>query len=257
MTTLAAVEPAAPLDPAEFPKGTVIVPCHDLARYHQFSFDLTLLDVPDGTEITFQRSASIVQNLNQGIGQLLRSESAWAWIVGDDHSFNRDTIMRLLAHDVDIVAPLCVKRAPPFSLVAYDREEGLDPQGRMQFNTMEFEDLPEDGLFEVAAAGTAGMLIKREVFEALEEPWFLNSDGLTTNEDVTFCRRARAEGFKVLLDPGTRIGHLGIVAAWPDHRDGAWGLTLDFQGAGHNQIFIPGGIRLEHAAQVTKGGLSW
>lgn len=226
----------------QYPPGSVIVPCHDLARYHQFSNDLTLLDVPDGTTIGFYRSASITQNLNVAVAGMAE-EAGWAWIVGDDHAFGRDTVMRLLAHDVDIVVPLCARRGPPFSLVAFDEEGDLDELGRRMYHTIQYDDLPEErGLIEVLAAGTAGMLVKRRVFDEIGHPWFENSDGLTTDEDMEFCRKAVAAGFRIMLDTGTMIGHIGIVVAWPNRVGGRWGLTLDFQGQGTNQIFMPGGI---------------
>ena len=255
-TQLQAVEPVK--DVNDFPRGTVVVPTHDLARYHQFTYDLTLLDVPDGTQISFQRSASIVQNLNHAVEAFLEdTESAWCFFLGDDHTFNRDLCLRMLRHEVDIVAPLCVMRGPPFSLVQFNEQRGEDDLGRPLYRKMGFDELPaEDGLFEVTASGCAGMLVKRRVFEALERPWFRNSDNITVNEDMVFCRRVRELGFKILIDPASRIGHMGMVAAWPDRRDGVWGLTLDFQGAGHNQIFVPGGVKLDEPT-AEKGTLEW
>ena len=240
MTSLAAVETPPLLEAQDFPPGIVIVPCHDLARYHHFSHDLTLLDVPDETVINFNRSASVVQNMNMGIEEMIRVDAAWAWLIGDDHVFPRDVIVKLLRHDVDIVVPLCAKRGPPFSLVCMNEELGADEQGRPLYRTMEYRELPDEdsGLFEVASAGTAGMLVKRHVFEELGSPWFSNSDGFTVNEDMEFCRRAREAGFKILVDPGTAIGHLGILAAWPAKVNGTWGVKLDLQQGAH--VFFPG-----------------
>jgi len=235
-----------------YPPGTVLLPCHDHARYHHFTNDMILLDVPDGTEISVNRSASIVQNLNMGIAGLPES-SDWVWIIGDDHTFARDIIMRLLTHlydvpeeqQVDIVAPLCVRRGPPFSLVAFDAQVKIDEVPHPAYHSVQFQDLPQHGLVEVVACGSAGMLVRRKVFDAIGSPWFANSTGLFVDEDMEFCRRARAKGFKVYLDVDNAIGHLGILAAWPRKVDGEWGLILDFQGQGDNRIFMPGGIRTE------------
>ena len=193
MTSLALAEDLAPVpDKADFPAGCVIVPCHDMARWHQFTYDLNHLDVPDGTLQLMNRSSSIVQNMNMSVEQMLDSEAQWAWIIGDDHGFKRDLVLKLLAHDLDVVVPLCAKRGPPFSLVVYDRECGHDEEDRPLYNTMQYPDLPTDGeLFEVEAAGTAGMLVKRHVFEAIGSPWFRNWDDITINEDFVFCRRLR------------------------------------------------------------------
>lgn len=243
MTALAAVETPPALSKDDFPAGAMIVPCHDLARFHQFTYDLMLLDVPDGTIPIMQRSSSIVQNMNMSVETMLKTDAAWAWIIGDDHGIQRDTVLRLLAHDVDVVVPLCTKRGPPFSLTLFDRQCGHDEDGRPLYNTMQFSDLPKDGkLFSVEAAGTAGMLVKREVFEAIGKPWFRNSDGITINEDMMFCRAVREQGFEIMVDPATRISHMGLLAAFPELMDGTWGLTLDLQGAA---VHLPNGIKLD------------
>lgn len=240
-----------------------MVPCADHARYHHFTHDIVLLDVPDETKIAIQRSASVVQNMNAMVEEMLAGDSAWAWIIGDDHCFPRDIVVSLLAHDVDIVVPLCTRRSPPFGLVAFtepqEGEEKVDPLGRPFWHIIQFDELPKHGLMEIHAAGTAGMLVKREVFERMEGPWFENSDTISTNEDVTFCRKARDLGFKVMLDVDSRIGHIGNFAAWPDRRGGDWGLTLDFQGQGQNHIFLAGGIRSRDngTPDTRTGTLDW
>jgi GT2 family glycosyltransferase len=208
------------------------------------------------------RSASVVENLNLAI-RSLNNNSEWVWIMGDDHAFGRDTLMKLLKvlyeNDYSIVVPLCCRRGPPFGLVVFDEERDEDYLGRGQFHTMQFPDLPKSGQFECIAAGSAGMLINRGVFDEMGEPWFENSDNITTNEDVVFCKKARALGHKVMVDVDTRIGHIGVVGVWPDYRDGQWGITLDFQGVGQNHIFLAGGIREGNngAPEPRTGTLDW
>src|SRR5262245_33993335 len=130
--TVALTEPTENLGDLrnDYPPGMVVVPCHDQARYHQFTHDLTMLDVPDETVISFQRGASIVQNLNTALDDLLRQpDKEWAWLIADDHSFDRDIIVRLLRHDADIIVPLVTRRGPPFSLVVFDERVGEDDYG--------------------------------------------------------------------------------------------------------------------------------
>jgi GT2 family glycosyltransferase len=53
-------------------------------------------------------------------------------------------------------------------------------------------------------------LIAREVFEAVERPWFqfrVRADGHQTGEDVFFCERAAKAGFKPLAHPGVLCSH--------------------------------------------------
>lgn len=242
------------------PPGLVIVPCHDQARYHQFTHDLTLLDVPDGSVINFQRSASVVQNLNAAVQDLMADEALeWAWFIADDHAFRRDVVLRLLARDLDIVVPLVTRRGPPYSLVVFDEHVGEDEYGRRMYHTIQFDELPpEGGLIELAACGSAGMLVKREVFEKIPFPWFENSDGMTCNEDVEFCRKAAEAGYSIYCDTDAQIGHIGNVAAWPCVLDGVWGIVFDFQGAGRNTIWMPGGVQVkEDGISTASGQVDW
>jgi hypothetical protein len=58
------------------------------------------------------------------------------------------------------------------------------------------------------------MLIKREVFEGMSEPWF-DMPWQTTRgsmgEDVFFCKKARELGHKIYIDHDVshEIGHIG------------------------------------------------
>jgi hypothetical protein len=205
---------------------------------------MVLLDVPDGTQISIMRSASVLQNMNMGIDSM-SDESEWLLILGDDHAFGRDLFLRLAAHDVDIVAPLVTRRSPPFGLVAFDEEAGeKDEYGRALMHSLQFEDIPDEGgLIEVLATGSAGMLIKRKVLDDIGPPWFQNSDGLSMDEDVNFCRRAQIHGYTIWLDTSTPMGHMSNFIAWPVVREDMKGLVVDFMGQGINKIYMPNGMQ--------------
>lgn len=177
-----------------------------------------------------------------------------------------DHVKRLLAADVDIIAPLMVRRAYPFppACQPLDRtaapilEELRNPGGGKATTP---------GLVECLHVGTGCMLIKRAIIEATREPrdvWFSNDrqihekefkelvkeklqlQGLKyggsnsvsfyskedktledvlhdiytsmlevqrsfdiQGEDVYFCLKAREKGFKVYVDCGNQIGHIG------------------------------------------------
>lgn len=57
------------------------------------------------------------------------------------------------------------------------------------------------GLQEVDATGSACILIKREVFEKIDKPFFMpkyGDDGIKfTGQDYLFCEKAKKQGFKV------------------------------------------------------------
>jgi hypothetical protein len=81
-----------------------------------------------------------------------------------------------------------------------------------------------NGPIEVDYAGTGFMCIKREVIEKLsfKATSYQGPDGTVNaiymtpvhndvfeSEDYHFCRKARESGFKIVMDPCVRLGHVG------------------------------------------------
>ena len=220
------------------PSGAVIIPCQMMARYHHFTISLANLEMPEGSHLIFAMGTSIVANLNDAIRQL-RDEDEWVWIVGDDHVFQTNTLNRLLACEVDMVVPLCVRRGPPFPLVHFGEQIA---EGSPYRRVLQYDYLPEDdNLMEVQATGSL-MLIRRHVLDAVGDPWFTNSPG-KMDEEFDFCAKVRAAGFEIHLDTTTTVGHVGEVVAYPHRdRDGTWGLLIEFLGADSRRVFYPRGM---------------
>lgn len=217
------------------PAGTIVLPVADIIRYPQFVYSLTTLQQPPDTNLSIIRSASIADNLNAAVKDL---HGEWLWQIADDHVFAHDLLLALLDHEVDIVAPVCFTRAPPFTPVIYTEHgthqwDGREYPGYLPRGLHEF---PKKGLVEVQACGGAGMLIRKHVFDAIGSPWFEDTAGSVANNDLEFCRKAREHGFKVLVDCAARLGHVGNFTIWPEHRNGKSGFLLDF-GNGKDEVF--------------------
>ena len=190
----------------ELTAGTVAVAADETGRYTRFMISMQGLVCPPGTRVLWQLGSDVAGSRNRCAAAF---EGDWLWFIDDDHLFNPDLLGRLLAHDVDIVAPLVLRRVKPFATVATLNDE-----------IMSLEGMPQAGLVEVEATGSAGMLIRRRVFEQVEDPWFELGNGVS--EDVMFCRKARDAGFKVHLDLGATMGHATTCSVWPVFRDGRW-----------------------------------
>lgn len=118
----------------------------------------------------------------------------------DDHVFNPDLLVALARHDEDMVSALYFGRADKHLPVVYVKDTSEDKY--KHFPLIE----PPRQLCEVDAVGFGAMLMKREVLDRFEYPWF---DFKNAGEDITFCVHAKEAGVKVHLDGSYVLGHIG------------------------------------------------
>lgn len=149
----------------------------------------------------------------------------WLWFVDTDMGFLPDTVDRLLAAadpaERPVVGALCfglreiaydgyggrrVTPVPTILMPAVTREghHGFAVQWRY----------PQDTLMQVAGTGAACILIHRTVAEKLRathgDRWFDPSrygDGQPVSEDLSFCARVGAAGFKIWVHTGVKTTH--------------------------------------------------
>lgn len=191
--------------------GTVVALAGEAGRYTRFSVCMQSLSfhVPPQTAFRWMLGADIAESRNQACGEL---HGDWIWFIDDDHAFQHDIVLQLLARNVDIVQPVCLRRNQPFLPVA-----------AVDGDYMDIRKYGPDELVEVEHAGSSGMLIRRRVLERLEQPWFelghREGDGNRVSEDVNFCRKAKEAGFKIHVDMAVRLGHIAPVTIWPAWED--------------------------------------
>lgn len=228
-----------------FPPGVICFPSGDLQRYTDFFASALLTHVPHGTHVISIKGTLVARNKNQAVRTMLEQvpNAQWFWSMGDDHVWPPDLLPRLLARQVDVVAPVAMKRKPPFGPVVYKAQH---PDGT--FLRYQLHELPRaGGLLEVVNCSTAGMLVSRRVLEAVRTPeghWFqtgqVSKDGGA--EDLDFVTRVRAAGFQVWVDldagstpahPHRRsIGHLTPMTVYlAQQADGQYAIELDLDGA--------------------------
>lgn len=207
----------------EDPPVCVGVISQELARFSGFFQSLlgVMGTLPPGSGLTWAKSVDIPGNCNAIVRHMLAGDWQALWLLGDDHVMDPYLCRQLMMHDVDVIVPHCLKRYPPWPAVVYSHqnEDGW-------YVTAE---LPASGLTKIHAAGSAGMLIKRHVLEALEDPWFAPGPGAAgLNEDLEFCRKARNAGFGIYCDPEALLGHISLHTVWPARDDeGEWHLELE------------------------------
>ncbi|MBT3326723.1 MAG: hypothetical protein HN396_10825 [Gemmatimonadales bacterium] len=159
--------------------------------------------------------AALDAKVKAGLGSA--REVTHLFMLDSDMLYPSDALLQLLASDVDVVAGWGCARTKPFY------HNFLIPSA-----TGDFFDVPSTlptppGLHEVGAVGACGMLIRREVLEAIEPPWFkFDTDeetGTPMGEDVYFCRKAREAGFKIWCRTDLRYGHLISSVVYPHHQE--------------------------------------
>jgi hypothetical protein len=155
------------------------------------------------------------------LGRIKLAEAALEWgadyllWADSDHSFPGSALLRLLAHNVDVVGINQPRVRPPHELTAV----GLDGAPLR----------PGSGLESVMSMGLALCLVRAAVFSSLSRPWFqvnILENGDVIGEDFWFFRRLREAGVKLHVDHdlSARVGHVGQrIYKVEDARDDASG----------------------------------
>ena len=146
----------------------------------------------------------------------------WLLFVDSDAVLHPLTLNRLLSWDVPIVSALCFVRVLPTVPAFWELEKTADGREKVQMQpTMDFmaqhpelltggatilHDAPKDALKESGFVGMHTTLIRREVIEKMQPPYFV-SNYKGAGEDVFFCEKARRFGFKSYVDLSVVSGH--------------------------------------------------
>lgn len=140
------------------------------------------------------RNSVVHWQRNDLIAELIKSGRYYTHIlfIDDDIVPEPDSLLKLLAHKVDIVAGLCTFRCdPPLPNARYYDDKS--------FRFYEMRDWSADGLVEVDAVGTGMMLISREALQKVADVWFeakLERDRYGVSDEwVAAASEARTKAF--------------------------------------------------------------
>jgi len=145
---------------------------------------------------------------------LLESEADYLCMLDSDHMHHEAVVERLVScamadPRIKIVGGMNYRRGPGYEPMAYKSV------GKHQWSPI---DPPEEpSLLRVDAISTASLLIHREVFEALEPPWFRYTydyyeRGDSSSEDMTFCQRIKTEtNYDIWVHTGIVSPHLRMA----------------------------------------------
>ena len=146
--------------------------------------------------------------------------------IDSDVEFGPEAGLRMLVADKDIICT-------PYPV----KDESLQPRYTVKFPDPKVVPILPGGLVEIEAGPTGIMLIHRRVFEKIiknrsdlkiknkatpnagkSHEFYYNffdfafEDGYTSGEDVSFCKLARANGFKLYANTESPTAHRGEFA---------------------------------------------
>lgn len=210
----------------------------DNARYTAFWACERWLQKPPNTKFDMVVSTDIPSARNTIVQRALEGGSEWVLFLDDDHTFASDFLMRLLSHEKEVVSGLYLQRAGGHQPIAFShrREDGL-------YERINLLDYPGEGLLKVKAVGAGGLLVRSEVFWAIDDDptWFEHGrvvgESWNAAEDIIFCEKAQRAGFEVFVDLEARMGHMAPSSIWPQYIDNQW--CLGFSVADGTQLYVP------------------
>jgi len=208
----------------------IVSPARDMV-HTGYAFDLanmigyTCSKMPDvvigtyvslGTMIFDQRIKLVREAMEEGCDYIL-------WL-DTDMRFPKDSLIRLLAHEKDIVAANYVTRQIPPEPVSFQ----LTDDGKLWRRV---PTLPEStGIEKVTGAPMGLMLTSAAVFKKIDKPdvpmfWFQYSvkNHTVLGEDIYFCINAGRYGFGIFIDHdlSKQVHHVGTFEYGHEHVDDA------------------------------------
>ena len=194
-------------------KLAILVPTRDMVHSH-FAYSLTqLVKTTSETGIDvylyFDSSTILLNQREKLIDEAIKMEADYVLWLDSDMMFPSNVVLKLLAHNKDIVACNYMKRSLPMKTVAYTDLNNWDSWLPM---------IPHDDLQKVEGVGMGCMLMKLHVFDKLTKPYFEFKYKEDTNdyfgEDFILLGKLRELGYDINIDTvlSMDIKHLGTAA---------------------------------------------
>jgi len=204
-------------------KVAICVPCRDTVMTG-FAFDLAKLCAYEGVTrcakggslLIYQVPGTLIFNQRERLAEEALKDGADAilWI-DSDMRFPKDALQILLSRKLPIVGVNATTRRFPVLPTALDYDQETK-------DLVKVTSKDKTGLEEVLGLGFGMVLIRKEVFQKVEKPWFWfeqTDKGGTIGEDIYFCVKAFDKGFKTVLDHdlSKHIRHIGTYEyGWDD-----------------------------------------
>lgn len=158
------------------------------------------------------KSSLLAESRNNLVKQAIDTNCTHILFIDDDMLIPQETIYQLFKHDLDIVGANCATKVIPSLPTARNNKEHV------------FTRKNSTGLEKVNRLGTGVLMVKTEVFEDIEYPYFAcppdpDYNNAPMGEDIYFIKKAQAKGYEVFIDHdiSKKVFHIGDY--WYSHED--------------------------------------
>lgn len=187
------------------PRVVIAVPLASPFIYWRTVAAILEMERPVQSDLMVFQGALVDRARNRLVEQMLKHpmEATHLLFLDADIVPPADLLKKLLKDDQPIVSGLYRKRLPPYEPMAFTK----DLQGRYRPVNLKRR---KSGLERVDVVGAGCLLIRREVFEKIEPPWFASEwrDEGHLSEDFSFCEKARSLGLEIFVDRSASALHL-------------------------------------------------
>ncbi len=199
---------------AEFLAGVTSTCVHKSSEYLD---NYIMLDPDRSNPVDRSRSRMVKQALAH------RSEegrkATHLLLIDIDQIYPHGMLDKLLACDKDIIGPLAFFKSGAHKPIAQNTN---DTGGATPIDIFDDEWNLLDTPVPADIVGLGGLLVKREVFETLDGPWFrydASKRGVTEglSHDISFCDDAIASGFQPYVLPSCVSPHIAEIAVTEHH----------------------------------------
>jgi len=183
------------------------IPCGDVVQT-DFAMCLTFMvahSLMNNVHVALvsQKSSLVEVGRNNIVAAAKQLKATKIFFLDTDMTFPDNILLRLLAHDKDIVCCDAVRRRPPYTTVVEDID------GKPIDHVTETRKL-----VELKGVTTAVALIDMKVFDAMKAPYFhvdWKGENSFLGEDYFFSHKAKELGFSSWCDVenSQHIGHIG------------------------------------------------
>ncbi len=145
--------------------------------------------------------------------EFLKTDNEWMLFLETDMTHPKDTIAKLIRHNLPVVSGVQTWKTKPFVPMVYRyRPMVLWGQGKdTQWKTGPYQaidDWKDGDLLQVDGVPCGCLLVRRDVFEKIQRPWFSFEGG---TQDLYFCKKVLAAGFTIHCDTSVDCGHFTTI----------------------------------------------